>query len=147
MKIFAPPLDTSWRMEHFWNTPQSVIDRNDNGETIHGEKGYQFDTFTADTGIPTTGQDWVKAFHAWQKAKRVERGIPEFVKGTVFTVERYHVSRSGEDQITLRVRASPEQRLHPKKQGGQMRGMGRLYLSIEEFNTLPDLEQVNDLIP
>ncbi|MET0375932.1 MAG: hypothetical protein ABW128_16960 [Rhizorhabdus sp.] len=147
-KIFAPPLDTIWRLLDLWDPPESFMDRADNDETLYGEKGYYFKEFEAETGMKVIGVPpltlWVPHFKQWTADRRLKRGLPQFKTGTVITFDRYHISHSGDHAITLRVLASPDPLLTPRKQGGKMRGAGRLYFKVEELNTLPDMEQVHD---
>jgi hypothetical protein len=81
-------------------------------------------------------------FKAWEAEQF--KGLV-LAKGTVLRFERYHVSRSGEEQITLMILVSPDQRINPKKMGGKAKGKGRVYLWVEDFNNLGELEPVDVL--
>lgn len=143
-RIFLPPLDSRWRLEHDFVPDDRFKADRDNEETLWGEPKYNFDAFTADTGISTDSQAWVNAYHDWKAKKRVERGFDGTLPaGTIIQIERYHVSRSGENQITIKVLLSPSKFLTPKKQKGVMRGAGRLYFRLEQFNLLGQIEVSN----
>ena len=149
-KIFAPPLDTMWRFLDDWTSPPAFMERRDNFETLHGEKGYMIPEWKKATGDNTDGESqgpngWVARMNAWQDEQRRLRGVPQFVAGTIVVFDRYHISHSGDHAITLRVLISPEPLLTPRKQGGKMKGAGRIYLKVDELNTFPELEEVNDL--
>lgn len=80
----------------------------------------------------------------WQQDTLLAADI-KFPAGTIIRIERYHVSRSGEDQITIMLMVSPDPRLCPKKMGGRMKGKGRVYLWLEDFNNLGPVEYVEAL--
>jgi hypothetical protein len=146
MKAFLPPLDSQWRLAEDWASSDRFKNDSDNEETLWSQPKYNFDAFTKATGISTVGagSTWVEAYHEWRKSEREARGFDgNLPSGTVLQIERYHVSRSGENQITVKVVASPSQFLTPKKLKGQMRGAGRLYFNLDDFNTLPELEEAH----
>lgn len=151
--IFLPPLDSQWRFGADWTPTGEFLSSSYNEETLWGWSGRysgSIEAWKKATGDNTNDDahapgGWLDRLRTWEAKFKEEYGTPEFVAGTIFQMERYHISRSGEDQITVKVLLSPDKRLTPKKQGGIMRGAGRLYFSLAQFNTLPDLEQVHDL--
>jgi hypothetical protein len=150
--FFLPPLNSRWRFAADWAPPQRFLDYPDNAATIHAETAANYVLWQRATGLRTSHFDahgpggWLEQSKNWAAAKRRERGTPEFLRGTVLQIERYHVSRSGEDQITVKVLAAPDLRLSPKKHGGKMVGTARLYMRLEDFNTLPEMEDVTDVV-
>lgn len=80
----------------------------------------------------------------WQDDQLAAANIV-FPKGTIIRMERYHVSRSGEEQITIMLIISPDPRICPKKMGGRAKGKGRVYLWVVDYNALGPLEPVTDL--
>lgn len=103
--------------------------------------------------VPLTAHQWLKHHHpkhtgAWSQAMRDDHdayikgkiGTPVFPAGTVFVFDRYHVSHSGTEQITVRLLASPDPRLTPRKAGGTLKGKGRLYLTVKDLNTFGEVE-------
>jgi hypothetical protein len=152
-KIFLPPLDSRWRLVHDWTPSEAFFADFDNKETLWGTEKYgDYNRFTEETGISTDGDaggpdGWVAKMQLWEKQKRIERGFYGTIPaGTIIQIERYHVSRSGENQITIKVLLSPSKFLTPKKQKGVMRGAGRLYFRLDDFNTLPELEEFTDVL-
>lgn len=151
-KIFLAPLDSRWRLVHDWTPSQMFLNDHDNQETMTG------DTFSSfyqryNKGDPNPGhgkpdyEDWNRRFDAARKESIASYGFDGVMpKGTIIQIERYHVSRSGENQITIKVLLSPSKFLTPKKQKGVMRGAGRLYFRLDDFNTLPELEEFTDVL-
>jgi len=136
-----PPIDSRWRLTADLDAPDFKA-AHDNEETLYGEAKYEFDAFTEATRIKTSGigSDWVPQFREWKRSKREAAGLDGVLPaGTVIQIERYHVSRSGENQITAKVLISPARHLTPKKMKGSMRGAGRIYFYLHDFNLL-DLE-------
>jgi len=144
MKAFLPPLDSVWRFTYNWTPPERFLKLYDNRETLFGYKSLieAWEKATGDKTAP--GEERVKRFHAWEDA-HVKADPPQFLVGTVIRFERYHVSRSGEDCITIMMVAAPDERINPKKNGGKMKGKGRLYLTLAGLNTLPVMEEVHAL--
>ena len=146
IQFFVPPLDTAWRFTKDWAAPQSFLDRHDNQETLKGttfmKQWAAYCKIEQYPGYNTPGYaDWLKNFNAWREEQEQARGFPQFLSGTVVVFDRYHVSHSGDHAITLRVLASPDPLLTPKKLKGKMTGAGRIYLKIDELNTFPPMEQ------
>jgi len=142
-KVFLPPIDSQWRLSADWHPRPELALYDDNLTTMYGFDKHPWKDWEKATGKTTNGSDWVIHYQAWRDQEILKRGGPVIAKGTVFSVERYHVSRSGEDQITLMFKASPDPRFEPKKRGGKMRGNGRFYLWLADFNTIPELEELD----
>lgn len=143
-RIFLPPLDTTWRLLADWKIPVALLNWYGNRQTLWAEEyNKQIDRWRKATGLTTSEPDWIAKMQAWEANERELRGTPEFLAGTVFSMERYHVSRSGENQITIKLLASPCPLLNPRKLGGKLSGPGRFYLTLADFNTFPPLEEAN----
>lgn len=149
-RIFLPPIDSRWRLVHDFVPDDAFKNNNDNVETLWGEAKYNFSDWEKATGDNTKGDSsgpngWVARYHAWQASERINRGFDGTLPaGTILQIERYHISRSGENQITVKVLISPSKFLTPKKHKGVMRGAGRLYFSLGQFNLLGEVEEFTD---
>lgn len=141
MKIFLPPLDSKWRLLADWTPPPGVLSRHDNEETLFATSHHiRWEAYTK--ANPYNPSDaWNEAWRQYAIDVKAAHGTPEFVSGTVFSMERYHASRSGHEQLTIKLLASPCPLLNPRKLGGRMRGAGRLYLTLQDINTMPELEE------
>lgn len=149
-KIFLPPLDTFWRLTADYALREAMVDSYHNEELAKNLGAYiNFGAWPTYANNPR-GFGWTDALreeYAKYKAELRKNAHPlVFPAGTIFSMERYHVSRSGEDQITIMLKASPAPHLDPKKRGGKMKGKGRVYLWLEDFNAMPELEQVHDFV-
>lgn len=82
-------------------------------------------------------------YNKWQEAQLAANPVV-FPKGTIIVFDRYHVSHSGTEAITVRVLGSPEPRLVTKKNGGKGKGKMRVYFRVHELNTLPELEATEE---
>ena len=145
-KVFLPPIDSQWRLSADWAMRPALAMASDNLTTMFGFNKYPFKDWEDATNSTTNTGDssWVEPYHKWLDEECDRRGGSTLPKGTVFSVERYHVSRSGEDQITLMLKASPEPRFEPKKRGGKLKGHGRFYVYLADFNSMPELEEVHE---
>lgn len=147
LKIFAPPLDTAWRLTADWTAPKALVDRYGNDEFVFNITGdLTIPAWEKETGDVTNGP-WTTRFHEWKASKELAADPIRLPKGTVIVFDRYHISHSGDHAITCRVLASPELRFVNKKNGGKGKGKMRFYLHVEELNTFPPVEQVDDIKP
>lgn len=148
-KIFLPPLDSWIRLGADWPASSHFLNYFDNELTLYGENHSKaWDRFKKIDPPPPhmspAWDAWYARFGAYREASKAARTLAAIPKGTIFQIERYHVSRSGENQITVKMVASPNMQLHPEKQGGKLAGPGRLYFRLEEFNTLPEIEEITN---
>lgn len=139
-KPFLPPLDSLWELTEDWQVPVPFMTRYGNTE------------FAQCMGIDITLGAWPKygPGYTWDDAARAEwiewrnqrmaEGDATIPAGSIFSMERYHVSRSGEDEVTLKMYRSPRLEISPKKRGGKGKGHMRFYVSLAEFNTFPILK-------
>lgn len=140
-KPFMPPIDSWWRLtEDMHFDMLEVITYKSEDFYVSYFGGYGHVNWVEQTGETLTG-DWPTRYWAWEN-ERTKDGVT-LPKGTVLQFDRYHVSRSGEDQITLMVIKSPNEKINPKKMGGKAKGKMRFYLSLKVFNRLGEMEQVN----
>lgn len=148
MKIFLPPLDTVWRLLDDWTPPASFS--NYGNWDFFRTYGAQHGRWTEITGRQVvdpdeTPEQYSERWNASLAADMLAHDV-RFPKGTVVVFDRYHVSHSGSEEITLRVLASPDQRINPKKQGGKLKGKGRFYVTVLHINAFPEVEQVHDFV-
>jgi hypothetical protein len=150
-KIFLPPLDSRWRLLGDYATDDRFR-AGDNAETMTGDT---FSTFyhrftKSDPNPGHTTPEYAAWEERYTEAKRLtlaEYGFDGVIPaGTLLQIERYHISRSGTNQVTTKVLLSPSKFLTPKKHKGVMRGSGRLYFTLDQFNLLPDLEPFTETL-
>ena len=143
VKVFLPPLDSMWETTGDWRVVRSFTGRYGNGE------------FMLNMGLAASASDWphrdlAKGWN-WDDQMRADYSAwvdeqlnsPQAIipAGSIFSMERYHVSRSGEDEVTLKMYRSPRLEICPRKRGGKGKGMMRFYVSLAEFNTFPELQE------
>lgn len=146
--IFLPPLKSEWRLLNDVPVPPSLLGAYDElstsvGVVIHPRGWPEWDDMLgwSKWKKPDEFDDARVRYHEW--AKSAADGL-FFPKGTVFAFDRYHVSSSGNEQITLRLVYSPDPRFATKKAGGTLKGKGLLYFTLADVNTLGDMDEVSD---
>ncbi len=135
-RVCLPPLDSEWKLMKdvpmsadffaYKNSYLSNIFRTE----LTDWPGYA----TAKTG---PGFDWAP-YHEWRKKQIESHVLPA---GTLIVFDRYHISHSGEDEITIRILSCPDARISPKKAGGLGKGPSRVYIGLATLNTFGDMER------
>jgi hypothetical protein len=145
VKAFLPPLDSVWRLKADFQLTKSFVQTYDNEEFVGNlDVNTRFSTWP--TYANHTGQwvwtDELRAEHdKWITDQITDKAVIPVDSVVVF--DRYHVSHSGENQITLRLLGSPDPRLRNKKNGGTGKGKMRFYVHLDDLNTFPELEAVD----
>lgn len=137
MKIWFPKRHNWYRLTADWAIPPTVRHHHDNMQTLTGRTWSQHWTDFDEKKVPISSQ--VQDFSDYVVFDLPPRAVPVLVKGTVFELERLY---GDTERATLRILASPEPRLNPRKHGGKMAGAGRLYMSFDDFLTFPEVEDV-----
>jgi len=133
-----PPLNSRWRLLNDWALPNDLRDDYCNRDMFGtGTRDWQ----KAHNLVGQYPTDWLDRYLAWVATKD-HIIVPA---GTVFQFNRYHASNSGGVQITLQFIVSPDPALTPRKRGGKGRGFMRLYLQLENFNSLGEMEDASDV--
>lgn len=138
--FFIPPMDSMWRMLAGWPIPLAIAKAWRNETFMKGiHRDISIDGWKKATGDNTgDGSEWVKRYHAWVDAKLAKGGllIPQ---DTVIRINRIHMGQS-DDKTSVEILASPEPNYCPKKAGGTAKGRLRLFVTVEQLNTFPDVE-------
>lgn len=140
--LWMPPLDTKIRLLTDVSIPAHILTKGyDNPIPVSLDKDLHPHAWPGYATMPNGPWDDTKrAEYALWVAEQSEGVV--FPAGTVFVFDRYHVSHSGSEEITLRILFSPDPLLSPKKQGGKLKGTGRVYFTTADLNTFNDVEIV-----
>ena len=129
MTPFLPPLDSMWRLTQ---------DSASLTETVNSYYNWDFGRMLRAQEDRGKNEDYAAFL---DRTVRKPGAAPDVLPaGTVIVFDRYHVSRSGEDQITIRIFASPNLNITPRKQGGKGKGKMQVYLSLADINGLGPLD-------
>lgn len=146
-----PALDSMWRLTRDMPLRGAMVTSYHNAE-LRANLGVDVSVSAWGERPDGSNYDWREKdptrrdrYKAWQN-QTLAAANAVFPAGTIIRIERYHVSRSGEDQTTIMLMTSPDPRLCPKKMGGRMKGKGRVYLWLEDFNNLGPVEPVDSLV-
>jgi hypothetical protein len=133
-KPFLPPLGSRWRLPFAHPLSPSILnvysgqDFRMNIRQVHGvvqPPDVVYPAFQGLATVPNPALDFLPA-------------------DTIIQFNRYHVSNSGENEITLEVLFSPNPWLIPRNRGGKGKGKMRFYVRLEDLNEFPEMEPVNE---
>jgi hypothetical protein len=146
VKAWLPPLGSRWELTEDWTLPRSAVTRYDNMDFV---KNFGLLSFAEWPEYVNNRGNWLwddtkrARYDEWQEEMQLKaRAI--FPAGTSIQFNRYHVSNSGEDLITMEIVRSPDKRLMIKKRGGTGKGKMRFYTSLAELNTFPELKEYEE---